>query len=86
MATKIGVIGYGAVASYLCNALPSLDAELGRIFARDGRQDAACDALGDVPVVTTINNAPTDIDIIVDCAGYGGLIAHGTKVLQAGYP
>ena len=86
MATKIGVIGYGAVASYLCKSLPELDAELCCIIARDGRQDFARSALGDVPVVTTISDAPEDIDVVVDCAGHGGLIAHGAQILQAGHP
>ncbi len=86
MATRIGVIGYGAVASYLCKSLPELDAELGCIITRDGRQDTARGALGNVPAITSISDAPTGIDIVVDCAGHSGLIAHGVSILQAGYP
>ncbi len=81
---RVGLIGQGAIARYVAQRLAQVDATLTLVLARDGREDAARTAFGDIPVATQIGaNRP---DIMVDCAGHHGLAQHGPAILQAGVP
>jgi len=82
---RIAIIGYGAVAGYLA-AARGVDFDLGAVIARPGRQDAARAVFGDIPVSTGVDDLPTGIDLVVDCAGHGGLRSHGVAVLASGVP
>ncbi len=84
---RIGLIGFGAIAQHILKALPESSAELAFVIARPGRESAAMGALGrSIPVITRIENAPLKADLIVDCAGHGGLRDHGVAILEAGIP
>lgn len=77
-----GLIGHGAIAQYVIAHLGLQD--LAYVIARPGREDAARQALGfDGPVGTSMEGAP-EFDILVDCAGHAGLLAHGEAALRAG--
>ncbi|WP_107846322.1 aspartate dehydrogenase [Litoreibacter ponti] len=80
---KVGIIGYGAIAQYLAQALPRIGAELVFVVAREGREIAVRDALGDVAVGGDILGAP-ELDVVVDCAGHQALRDHGYAVLRRG--
>ena len=81
---QVAIIGYGAIAGYVGRALESEGAQLSMILARAGREDAAASVFGDVPVATGIGDARPDV--VVDCAGHGGLSAHGLAILGNGLP
>ncbi len=82
---RIAVIGYGAVARYLADQRGD-DFEIGAVIARPGREAAAQDMFAGVPVVTGIDALPDGLDVVVACAGHGGLRAHGAATLAAGLP
>lgn len=84
---RIAVIGYGAVARYLAaaqRAAPEAGFAVGAVVARPGRAAAARAVFGDVPVVGNVADLPEGLDVVVDCAGHGGLRAHGAAALAAG--
>jgi aspartate dehydrogenase len=81
----IAVIGYGAVARYLA-AAQGPEFVVGAVIARPGRDAAAQDVFGDVPVVSTGGDLPKGLEVVVDCAGHEGLRAHGAAALAAGLP
>lgn len=83
---KIAVIGHGAVAGYVARAAAVAGYEVGAVIARPGRGQAARAVFGDVAVVTDVDALPAALDVVVDCAGHGGLRAHGVAVLEAGLP
>jgi aspartate dehydrogenase len=82
---KVGVIGHGAIAQYVSQALPGINAQLVLVIARAGRFDAARAALGsNLKVVERIGIERPDV--VVDCAGHSGLQQHGVEILNAGVP
>lgn len=82
---KVGVIGYGAIAQFVAQALPDINAQLALIIARPGRFDAARTALGaDVKVVERLGGERPDV--VVECAGHSGLQQNGADILRAGVP
>lgn len=74
----VGLIGYGAIGRYVAAALPEIGARLDCVISRSGEADA------DAPVFTTFDAQRPDV--MVDCAGHGGLRQHGAAVLRAGVP
>ena len=82
---KVGIIGYGAIAQFVAKALPGINAHLELVIARQGRFDAARSALGgDIKIVERLGNERPDV--VVDCAGHGGLQQNGADILRAGVP
>lgn len=81
------MIGYGAMASYVADALRNDGFHLQAAIVRPGREDAARKALGtDVPLITATNQLHDLPDIAVDCAGHEGLRAHAGAFLRQGIP
>ncbi|MEB8386127.1 aspartate dehydrogenase [Rhodobacteraceae bacterium KMM 6894] len=80
---NIGLIGYGAIARYVAEALHRDGATL-TVLARPGREDAAHAALPDARVVTDAAALSQHADLVVDCAGHAGLAAHGPTLLRRG--
>ena len=82
---KVGIIGYGAIAKFVTQELPSINAQLALLIARPGRFDAARAALGaDLKVVESLGDERPDV--VVDCAGHSGLQQNGAEILRAGVP
>ncbi len=82
---RIGVIGQGAIAQHVAQGATGIGARLALAVIRSGRADAARNALGwDVALTDRI--AADLPDIMVDCAGHQGLVAHGAAILRAGVP
>ncbi len=83
----IGLIGYGAMATYVAAQVRDSDWSVTHCIIRDGRQDAAQAAIGKTALLVSdaaeINAMP---DLVVDCAGHQGLLAHGAEFLRRGVP
>jgi aspartate dehydrogenase len=84
---RIGVIGHGAIARYLQQALMARGLAIQVVIARPGRGAAARAALGaTIEVVQDFAAIFPAPDLIVDCAGHAGLRQHGPAILRAGVP
>jgi aspartate dehydrogenase len=81
--TGIGIIGYGAIARYVAQALVEGGTPAAAVLARPGREDAACGALR-IEAVTGAEGMAVHASLVVDCAGHAGLAAHGPSLLRAG--
>lgn len=82
----VAIIGYGAIARHVAGVLADRESiRLAGVIGRAGSLDAARAAMGDgVAVVGDICELPTRPDLVLDCAGHSGLIAHGERVLRQG--
>lgn len=81
--TTIGIIGQGAIARYVAQALAEGETPVTAVLARPGRADAARAAIG-ADAVTDAASLAARVRIAVDCAGHAGLAAHGAALLAAG--
>ena len=81
--TRIGIIGYGAIAGYVARALSAEGLAPVCVLARAGREDAARAATDAAPLTSAVQMAGSS-DIVIDCAGHAGLAAHGPALLEAG--
>ncbi|WP_324754821.1 aspartate dehydrogenase [Roseovarius sp. Pro17] len=81
--TGIGIIGYGAIARYVADALAQDGTPISAVLARPGREAAARAALG-VEAVTDAAGLAAHARLVVDCAGHAGLSAHGAALLREG--
>lgn len=79
----VALIGRGAIARYVAAELQARGVPLGAWILRREGTAAAGDAPG-APVVTDAGQLPAGIDLIVDCAGHGGLAQHGPGILGRG--
>lgn len=76
---KIGLIGKGAIARYVSQALTARGDAIGAILVRPET------ALGGVPPkVGSVDDLPRDLDLILDCAGHEALATHGPPILARG--
>ncbi|MEO9823249.1 MAG: aspartate dehydrogenase [Paracoccaceae bacterium] len=77
---KIGLIGNGAIANYVCKTLDQQSHSIDAILVRAER-------VTENPklYVGSVANLPDDLDLVVDCAGHSALIAHGPAVLRRGF-
>ena len=82
----VAIIGYGAIARHVAAALAGRESiRLAGVIGRAEGLDAARAAMGDgVTVVGDICQLSARPDLVLDCAGHSGLIAHGEKILRQG--
>lgn len=84
---SVAVIGYGAMATYVARHLENSGWSLSHCVIRPGREAAVRAAIGDAARLVFAVDDITDLpDLVVDCAGHSGLLAHGAAVLQKGVP
>ncbi|WP_208539145.1 aspartate dehydrogenase [Algihabitans albus] len=84
---RLAMIGYGPIARFTSQKLAERDdVEIGAVLCRPGREAAALAALGPRPKVgVQVADLDTTVfDVALDCAGHGGLAAHGPDLLRAG--
>lgn len=82
----IAIIGYGAigkaVAGYLAN---HDDVQTGVAIVKPGMGSRAREVFGDnIEIAHTIDDATTQVDLVVDCAGHLALRQHGEAILSRG--
>jgi aspartate dehydrogenase len=83
---KLGLIGNGAIARYAAQSLKSLGHDVAAILVRPNRVDDVRAIYGsDVVVVSAIAQMPSDLDLIVECAGHQALHQYGAEALQSGF-
>ncbi len=76
---KIGLIGQGAIARYVTDALGSGTHEVVAVLLRPER------ARANVPLeFGSVDALPEDIDVMIDCAGHTALAAYGPPLLARG--
>ena len=83
---NIAIIGYGAIAGYVARALAGeRGVVIQVVVCRAGRKGAARRALGLACAhVTSARDITGPVDVALECAGHGGLRAHGGDFLAAG--
>ncbi|AXI44778.1 aspartate dehydrogenase [Sulfitobacter sp. SK012] len=76
---KIGLIGNGAIATYVRNALEQRPHQIDAVLMRPTR-------VAENPglYVGSVQDLPDDLDLVIDCAGHAALAAHGPAVLRRG--
>jgi aspartate dehydrogenase len=76
---KIGLIGNGAIATYVKNAVAQRPHSIDAILVRPSR-------VAENPglYVGSVQDLPDDLDLVIDCAGHTALMAHGPAVLARG--
>ena len=74
---KIGLIGRGAIARYVSDALQERGHTLGAILVRPDRLRADLE-------VSSIEALPADLDLMIDCAGHSALATFGPGILARG--
>lgn len=79
---KIAIVGKGAIAGYLRRSLKPDVAEVAAIVVRPERLQDRPD--GDPLWVSSVTGLPSDVSLLVDCAGHTGLAAHGAVALSQG--
>ena len=83
---NIAVIGHGAIAGYVMDQIRNdpcikISAILARLPSIDKAKAFAKDIC---PVITSSQQIPADVGLVIDCAGHEGLLAHATNILSAG--
>lgn len=83
---RLVIVGHGAIARYVARHLEgNPQVRPVYVLCRQGREQAARDALGGAAqVVTSVAAMEEPVDAAVECAGHGGLMAHGPALLESG--
>jgi len=81
------LIGYGAIACYVARSLASSSPaiNIGWVLCREGRNEAAVQALGSgVIPVNSVDEISQSIDLVIECGGHTALRQHGPGLLARG--
>lgn len=81
MHMKIGLIGDGAIAGYVRDAVARRGHEVAAILVRPARVTEVRPSGLYVGAVAAL---PGDLDLVIDCAGHAALAAHGPAILARG--
>lgn len=78
---EIAIIGSGAISAFVRDRVAESGVKVAAIVVRPGKEGAQ-DA--STPLVSSVAELPSGIDLLVDCAGHEGLRLHGADALAAG--
>lgn len=83
---KIAIIGHGAIAGYVNQALSGHDGVcIAAVICRPGREDAAAEVFAaEVQTATDISAITEPPGLVVECAGHAALAGHGPGILSRG--
>lgn len=76
---RLGLIGIGAIANYVCKALENRPHSVDAILVRPSRESE-----NPALYVGSVDALPNDLDLVIDCAGHAALAAHGPAILARG--
>lgn len=79
---KIGIIGDGAIGRYVAHSLGERGLGPSVILTRSGRQNDGSQP--GIDHVTSVEDVPDSISLMVDCAGHAALAQHGPALLARG--
>lgn len=84
--SQILLIGYGAIGSYVYNALQdSTHSNVAAVLCRDGQEANVKASLhNDIICINDTSNIPTNIDLIVECAGHAAVRHYIPTLLRCG--
>lgn len=81
---NIGIIGNGAIATYVRDQLLERGHELRALLLRPKRLQDQTAELDGTLCVASVADLPDDIDHMIDCAGHSALRSHGPEILRRG--
>ncbi len=84
---NIILIGYGAIACHVARSLAagSPPVKIGWVLCREGRKEAAAQALGSgVIPVNSVDEIAQPVDLALECGGHAALGQHGPGLLARG--
>ena len=81
---RIGIIGEGAIGSYVRDQLLARGHRLSALLVLPELVDSTAAAFPTAACVASVAELPTDIELMIDCAGHAALQVHGPQILRRG--
>ena len=81
---RVGIIGVGAIGSFVHRELDARGFEIRALLVRPGRIADVATRYPGLFCVATAADLPDDLDLMIDCAGQEALRAHGPDILRRG--
>ncbi len=81
---NIGIIGVGAIGSYVREHLEARGHAIRALLVRPERVHELAVELPDTLCVRSVAELPDEIDLMIDCAGQAALKIHGAAILRRG--
>ena len=81
---RIGIIGKGAIGSYVRRKLLERGYSVRAILQRQDVSEGRASEVDGLVCVSTVAELPDDIDHVIDCAGHQALQIHGPEILRRG--
>ncbi|MEM6460291.1 MAG: aspartate dehydrogenase [Pseudomonadota bacterium] len=79
---RVGIIGNGAISGYVQTQLQERGYRIDALLVRSAAAPAKASSA--MPHVESVDDLPQGIELMIDCAGHGGLQAHGAEILRRG--
>lgn len=85
MTLSVLIIGHGAIAGWVCKELQAdQNLRIDWVVCRPGREAAAAAAIPGARAISDVSQLDESPDFALECAGHGGLSAHGPALLSRG--
>ncbi len=81
---RIGIIGVGAIGSFVHRELQERGFEVRALLVRPGRIEEVSARYPDPVSVAAAGDLPDDLELVIDCAGQQALKIHGPDILRRG--
>ena len=81
---QIGIIGTGAIGSFVLRELTQRGLALRALLVRPSRVAEMTERHPEMVCVSTVSDLPDNVDLIIDCAGQQALKDYGSDILRRG--
>ena len=81
---NIGIIGTGAIGSYVRQTVLAQGHQVGALFFRAENLAQRAKAFPDTTCVANVDDLPDDLELMIDCAGHTALTRLGPPLLRHG--
>jgi aspartate dehydrogenase len=81
---KIGIIGAGAIGTYVREKAVERGHVIRAVLLRPERLADGAGKSGDASCVSSVADLPNDLDCMIDCAGHSALKSYGKEILLTG--